>query len=701
MAKRVPFDSLFIGRFITGLWTNRSPLAAELQGVIRADALIDGLNIELTNQGTLKRRVGNTKFSTIQLAASEIPRTFFLFHDDNEHRVFVDTALKVSEFDATTRTDRHTLVNAASPVSFLYVLDTLYFSNGGATSDDQKKLIGTTLSKWGIDFPTVAPTVVANDAAAAKTIDAAPTGASRTSNVSTFTTTAAHGYTVDQKVTVAGVTDSTFDGTYRILTVPTTTTFTVTNPGADGTSGSGTVDEVAFTVESEIRYRFVFRNDSIGHISSASPRSADSDGNALGPFSDKVVTITSARSADTQVDEIEIYRTTDGGSTYFHLATVANPGSGDWTYKDGVIDEELGTRAAPIENENDPPPVGLKNLAFGIGRVWGSVDNIVHYAGGGDILNGVPEESWPPLNTFKFPDHITAMVPFSLGMLVFTPSELYAIRGGDKFSLFPQIIDRIGVEDENKISSDGDFLYVYTNDNQFVRIGPLGLEAAIGRVEELGFPIGDLLEPLTNVYVAVHHDGSDDSAIYVAGTSSGQSKIFRYNLSTESWSPRAEVVGGVRAIKSIQIDHGVWRLLSGRDTAEGFLFKRDSSVLTDDGSNYAPNVVLGSLILTKPGELTQVESLILERFNAGADPTVAVLANEFGHPGFSGTFVTLATGVPDPPEFAALSTLTSKRYYLNQASVSNLMRHMQIKLTFASAATADEVLALSIMGAQT
>ena len=701
MAKRVQFDTMFIGRFITGLWTNRSPLAAELAGVIRSDALIDGKNIEISNQGTLKRRPGNTKYSTVQLAASEIPRTFYLFHDDDTFRIMVDTGLKVSEFSPSARTDRHTLVNATFPVSLLYVLNTLYFSNGGATNEDQKKLIGTTVSKWGIDAPSAAPTVSTADAAAAFTIDAAPTGASRTSNISTFTTTAAHGFTVDQKVTVAGVTDTTFNGTYRILTVPTTTTFTVSNSGTNGTSGGGTVVETSISVEAEVRYRFVFRNNSTGHISNASPRSADSTGAALGPFSSKVVTITGARSTDTQVDKIEIYRTADGGSTYFHLATLANPGSGTWTYKDGVIDEQLGTREAPIELENTPPPIGLKNLKFSIGRVWGSVDNIVYYGGGGDILNGVPEECFPPLNTFRFPDHVTAMVPFSLGILVFTHSEVYAIRGGDKFSLFPQLIDRIGVTDENKISSDGDFLYAFTSDGQLVRVGPLGLEAAIGRVEELGFPIGNLLQPLTSVYVAVHHYGSNDNALYVSGDDAGTSKLFRYNLSTESWSPRYEIVNGIRAIKSIQVSAGVYRLLSGRSTDAGYILKRDDSVVTDDGTSYAPFVTLGSLVLTKPGELTEIESLILERLTAGADPTVAVLGNEFGHTGFAGTFVTLATGVADPPEFAASTTLTSKRYYLNQAAASNLMRHMQIKLTFATAATADEVLALSIMGART
>lgn len=74
---------------------------------------------------------------------------------------------------------------------------------------------------------------------------AAPTGASRTSNVSTFTTTSVHGLVPGDTVQVAGVTDSTFSGTFAVLTVPTTTTFTVANAGSDGTSGNGYVDTIS------------------------------------------------------------------------------------------------------------------------------------------------------------------------------------------------------------------------------------------------------------------------------------------------------------------------------------------------------------------------------------------------------------------------------------------------------------------------
>lgn len=53
-----------------------------------------------------------------------------------------------------------------------------------------------------------------------------------TGNVATLTTSVAHGFTAGRKVVVSGV-DATFDGTYTIKAVPTTTTFTYDKTNAD------------------------------------------------------------------------------------------------------------------------------------------------------------------------------------------------------------------------------------------------------------------------------------------------------------------------------------------------------------------------------------------------------------------------------------------------------------------------------------
>lgn len=67
------------------------------------------------------------------------------------------------------------------------------------------------------------------------TITASVTNKALTSNVATLTTAADHGLAVGMQITVADV-DATFDGDYKITTVPSTTTFTYAKTAADVTS---------------------------------------------------------------------------------------------------------------------------------------------------------------------------------------------------------------------------------------------------------------------------------------------------------------------------------------------------------------------------------------------------------------------------------------------------------------------------------
>lgn len=70
-----------------------------------------------------------------------------------------------------------------------------------------------------------------------------------TTNVATLTTTTAHGLIVGSVVLVAGV-DATFNGTYTVASVPTTTTFTYSRTAANVASAAatGTVAKQVATV---------------------------------------------------------------------------------------------------------------------------------------------------------------------------------------------------------------------------------------------------------------------------------------------------------------------------------------------------------------------------------------------------------------------------------------------------------------------
>ena len=71
------------------------------------------------------------------------------------------------------------------------------------------------------------------------TITATVTNKALTSNVATLTTSAAHGLAVGMEIVVTGV-DATFNGTYTIATVPTTTTLTYSKTASDVPSAAAT-----------------------------------------------------------------------------------------------------------------------------------------------------------------------------------------------------------------------------------------------------------------------------------------------------------------------------------------------------------------------------------------------------------------------------------------------------------------------------
>ena len=92
------------------------------------------------------------------------------------------------------------------------------------------------------------------------------TTVARTTNITTITTSVAHGYSVSDSVTVTAVTNPSVNGTFTIASVPTTTTFTYSNTGSNIVSGADTGTVVfTYTTPTNQRFRFTqFGNVIIG-----------------------------------------------------------------------------------------------------------------------------------------------------------------------------------------------------------------------------------------------------------------------------------------------------------------------------------------------------------------------------------------------------------------------------------------------------
>lgn len=145
------------------------------------------------------------------------------------HGFSTGNAVNISGLENTTFGNSYgDIRSAASPLYTSYAFYT--FANWGedlvfVNSSDGK------LYYYDISFPTTKPVPVGQYAISS---------ISRTSNVTTVDTSVAHGLSTSDSVTIAGVTDTSFNGTFTV-TVVDSNTFTYSNTGTNGSSSGGTV----------------------------------------------------------------------------------------------------------------------------------------------------------------------------------------------------------------------------------------------------------------------------------------------------------------------------------------------------------------------------------------------------------------------------------------------------------------------------
>ncbi len=154
-----------------------------------------------------------------------------------------------------------TMTAAPSTTTFTYAqTGTDATSGGGSVSASTVKWSVNGVEGGNAQVGTITPTTTGSGVAATYTAPAAlppattstitSTGAVRSNNVVTITTTAAHNFVVGQAVTISGVTtDTSFNGMFFIQTVPSSTTFTYSQTGSNATSGGGTVSSTAVQVK--------------------------------------------------------------------------------------------------------------------------------------------------------------------------------------------------------------------------------------------------------------------------------------------------------------------------------------------------------------------------------------------------------------------------------------------------------------------
>jgi hypothetical protein len=359
---------------------------------------------------------------------------------------------------------------------------------------------------------------------------------------------------------------------------------------------------------------------------------------------------------------------------------------GTWSFTDSTADTGLNTDlVAPLAHTNDPPPSGMSLLVAHMGRLWGASGGTLYYSGGPDITNGVGPECWPPANNFPVPGKITALASTTGGLVVFTSDDAYIVFGENSSTFtVPQIWQQnFGVASQNCVVQDGDLIFIFTTKGQLFQFG--------GKLQEIGWNIQSTLGSYNpaNVYLALHRSGPDEGLFI----SDGSTNIHRWSMALECWSTVFQPVGGVGAIGSIEVSTTNWRLLMGRTAGSGYILNRNTSVFSDDGTSYSAFAIVGSLVVAPPRQVAIINSVLLEASATGTYPTIAVLLNEI-----SGTFTALPNPVPDPPELKASLTVRMMRHDFKaaQAPLPQHVRHMQVKITFATEAAQNEIYGLGL-----
>jgi len=152
---------LYIDKWWTGLYKNRSPLFTPVSAmgitlISRRDALIDGLNMAISQQYTLKRRFGHSKACSIPFGVGEWPLTFASFQQLSGNIIpMVDTQTNVYTFGPTSKTSIYTKLPGAGESSFVSDLVWMYWVDGKSAN----KFDGSKVWNLGIAAPTTAPSI--------------------------------------------------------------------------------------------------------------------------------------------------------------------------------------------------------------------------------------------------------------------------------------------------------------------------------------------------------------------------------------------------------------------------------------------------------------------------------------------------------------------------------------------------------------
>jgi len=427
---------------------------------------------------------------------------------------------------------------------------------------------------------------------------------------------------------------------------------------------------------------------------------------------------------DPQADYVAIFRTTDGGATPLLIPGIGNSiytlplneylkyGYQDTTPDTGLNAELQGAMAG----ENTPPALGAINLSYHLSRIWYSIGNVVYWTTGpaAPIGNGINGTS--PLNFAQMPSLVKRLFPTSVGMLVFTISDVYIIPGqgttANPIQPGQPYLPGIGLLSYNALDFCGTIIGLLTTDGTQMMIDPGG-----GFVDT-GQPIGNNFG-LQNVgilgqnwssssaYIAWYVNG-EDQAWYIADGETGWYRCCTTPApeAGSSWSPFAQIAGGtnatpaIKAVQAIEVQPGIKRLLIG-PFGVGQILRRASlfsPAFTDGTASYLAYADIGSVVLVNPGQVAGVNFFTTESVRIGNPLRLGVLLDE-ATPYTSVPFDMLKQWETDPTNQPTSRSILAQRFYVSDdPDIDALCRHLQVRIYWGNDTVQNELIDYTISG---
>ncbi len=195
-------------------------------------------------------------------------------------------------------------------------------------------------------------------------------------------------------------------------------TFGIVAPSSAPSLAGGAAGTPTGTYEARVTYY----NNNTGHESSAGPTSSTVTVTA------DIVEFTSVPvSADAQVTHRRIYiRNVNTQANFYQAGTIAD--NSTTTFSWNAADTTLITRG-PDEDENDPPPSGVRVLAWHRSRMFVADDTKIYYS-----KQGLPEAFDPENYEYISPNDgqkITALFSYGDLLLIWKERSLYGLFGVD------------------------------------------------------------------------------------------------------------------------------------------------------------------------------------------------------------------------------------------------------------------------------